>query len=341
MPKKDNSFIDIVRRIIGTLYIPLIIYFVIFVVARVKGLTFFGDLRTWQNLVQSTAATATIAYALCVQIKSGRFDFSGGAVMTLGAIISVSIVKEFVVNWLLFLVISIIVCTILSFLVGVLYVYGRLPVIIATIGAAILYESFTLYINHGRGISISATSALNFLGKDAVACVVLVAVSGLLHYFYTNFTISGKHALLLKNNQHAAVNIGIKEGKNVLESFVLTGVLYGIAAVIFASQSASVSAIATTLGTINTAFGAILPVFMGFYIGRFSKDSFGIIFSAFAVGTLKYGLSIIAPEGYAGAYTNIIYGLFLVVFFLISHQGAAVISWCKEKIQDSRQGQKA
>ena len=329
---------DIGKRIIGTLYIPVIIYLIMFIVARSSGQTFFGNLVTWQNLLQSFAATATIAFALAVQIKNGRFDFSGGAVMTLGAILAVNIISRIVTNWLLFLIVSILVCTLLSTLVGVLYAYGRLPVIIATIGGAILYESFTLLIDNGRGISISATAALNFLGKNTVVCCILVVICALIYYVFTTFTIVGKHADLLANNQQAAVNIGINERKNVIISFIITGVLYGFATVIFAAQAASVPAVSSTLGTISTAFGAILPVFMGFYIGKFSKDAVGIMFSSFAVGTFKYSLSVLAPAGFAGAVTNIVYGIFLVLFFLISHQGQEIIAWCKKKLGGSAVG---
>jgi ribose transport system permease protein len=336
--KKEKNVTGIIKKVVGTLYIPVIIYFVIYLVAMGNGLTFFGDSTTWQNLIQSFAATATIAFALGIQIKNGRFDFSGGAVMTLGAILSVNIISQIVTNWVLFLIASIVICTILSCLVGVLYAYGRLPVIISTIGAAILYESFTLLINNGRGISISATTALNFLGKNGAVCMVLTLIAGGIYYFFTNYTVAGKHAQLLANNQNAAVNIGIKERKNVIISFIVTGVLYGIATVIFASQSASVAAVSATLGTISTAFGAILPVFMGFYIGGFSNDFIGILCSSFAVGTFKYGLSIIAPAGYSGAVTNIVYGIFLVAFFLVSHQGSAMIAWVKEKLADRRTG---
>ncbi|MCD7885205.1 MAG: hypothetical protein LUI87_16120 [Lachnospiraceae bacterium] len=334
MDGNNNRVLDMIKRIVGTLYIPVIIYFVILAIARGSGLTFFGNATTWQNLIQSMAATATIAYALGIQIKNGRFDFSGGAVMTLGAIVSVYVVNQIVVNWLLFLILSILICTALSVLVGILYTYGRLPVIIATIGAAILFESLTLLVDNGRGISISATSALNFLGKNTWVCLALTAVSAVIYFCFTRLTIAGQHANLLANNQQAAVNIGINERKNVMQTFVMTGMLYGIATVIYASQSASVAAVSSTLGTISTAFGAILPVYMGFYIGKFTNnDAVGIIFSSFAVGTLKYGLSIIAPSGYSGAYTNIVYGIFLVVFFLISHQGDAILEWLKEKIR--------
>lgn len=334
MGRNEKVLGELIKKIVGTLYIPVIIYFAILTAARLNGFGFFGDTTTWGNLIQSLAATATIAYALGIQIKNGRFDFSGGAVMTFGAILAVSIVQKLVVNGFLFLIISIVVCMLLSTVVGILYVYGRLPVIISTIGAAILFESLTLLVNSGRGTSISATADLNFLGKNSAVCLLLIVVSGAVYFFYTTYTVSGQHASLLSNNQLSAVNIGIDERKNVLQTFVLSGALYGIATVIFASQSASVAAVSSTLGTISTAFGAILPVFMGFYIGKYTNDSIGIVFSSFAVGTLKYGLSIIAPAGYAGAVTNIIYGIFLVLFFLISHQGSAFIAMCRERIRE-------
>ena len=325
-----------IKSLIGTLYIPVLIYAAMYIIAHAKGLTFFGDAQTWQNLIQSFAATVTIAFALAIQLKHGRFDFSGGAVMTLGAILSVTITQKLGGNWVLLLICSLIVCTILSTLVGCLYVYGRLPVVIATIGAAILFESITLMINGGRGISISATTSLNVLGKTTGACIILAVVSGAIYYFFNTYTIVGMHLQLLSNNQLAAVNIGINESRTILTSFMVSGFLYGFATVIYASQSAAVSSVSSTLGTVSTAFGAILPVFMGLYIGHFSNDFIGLLFAAFAIGTFRYGLSIISPSGYAGAVTNIVYGIFLVVFFLISHQGAAILAWCKEQLHTEK-----
>lgn len=331
---------DIIKRIVGTLYIPVIIYVAILAVARSMGYSFFGDSTTWQNLIQSLAATATIAYALGIQIKNGRFDFSGGAVMTLGAILSVYITNKIAVNGILFIVLAVVICTVLSTLVGILYAYGRLPVIIATIGAAILYESLTLLIDNGRGVSISSIAALNFWGKNTMVCIVLMVISGAVYFCFTELSVTGKQADLLANSPQAAVNIGIDERRNVVKTFIISGMLYGIATVIFASQSTTVAAVTSTLGTISTAFGAILPVYMGFYIGQYSNDAVGIIFSSFAVGTLKYGLSVVAPSGYSGAYTNIIYGIFLVVFFLISHQGKAIIAWAKERLHTEQSTRK-
>lgn len=325
--------LNLLKRIIGTLYIPLAIYIAIYSVARSMGLSYFGDANTIRNIILNTGAAATIAYALATQIKHGRFDFSGGAIMTLGALVSIYIAERFIPNGFAYLTISIIVCTILSLIVAFFYIYGRIPIIICTVGAAILFESLTLIFNGGQGTSISSVPALNFLGKNTIALTVLVVISAIVFLVYTNYTTSGKRAQLLANHQEVAVNIGINEKRNVIQTYLLSGFFYGIASVVFAGQSFQVYVVPSVLGTVGIAFSSMMPVFMGFYIGSFSTDAIGIIFSSLTVGILNYGIDVIAPVGYAGAFKNIVMGIFMIVFFLVSKKGGKLIKWVLKKLK--------
>lgn len=336
MNKPAKITLDILRRIVGTFYIPILIYIVIMMIAHSRGQTYFGNANTWRNIILNTGAIATIAYALAIQIKQGRFDFSGGATMTLGAIIAMYYAKQIAINGFLFIFMSIAICTILSFIVANIYVWGRVPIIMCTIGATILFESFTLIFNRGMGENIDTDAALNFFGKDQVAIVVVMLVSALIYFIYTSLTVSGYRARLLAHNKEAAVNIGISEKANVIQTFLVSGVLYGIAAVVFASQAASVEGVEAVLGTVGVAFRSILPVFMGFYIGSFSKDAIGIIFSSASVGILNYGIEIISPRGFSGAFQLIVYGTFVIVFFFVSHQGGPIIRHISGKWKTAR-----
>lgn len=325
MRKKKLTGTEILRRCAGTLYIPAIVYAVFLIIAKSGSASYFGNANTWRNIALHTGATATTAYALATQIKNGRFDFSGGAIMTLGALISLYIVKRIYTSAWIYLPASIIVCVILSLLVATLYITGRIPIIICTVGAAILFESITLVFNNGQAVSISNDPTLNFLGKRVGPLCGLTLVSAAIYYCFFNLRTAGKQAQLLASNQEAAVNIGINEKKNVLQTFVVSGVLYGISSVIFASQAFQVDTVATVLGTVSTAFSAMLPVFMGLYIGSFSTDAVGIIFSSLTVGILQYGISAIAPTGYAGAFKNAVMGIFMILFFFVSKKSGPVI----------------
>jgi ribose transport system permease protein len=331
MIRSNNIGLDILKRIAGTIYIPAAIYILIFLIARNGGIDYFGNANTWRNILLSTGATATIAFALAIQIRNDRFDFSGGSVMTLGALVSIYIVKHVMPSGILYLLISIVICTALSTIVALVYVYGRIPIVICTVGAAIFFESITLVFNGGHGVSIASNTALNFLGKKVGPLCVLLVISGLVYMVFTIFTTPGKKSELLASNQLAAVNIGVKERKNVIQTFVVTGALYGIASVVYASQAFQVDAVSSVLLTVNTAFGSLLPVFMGFYIGSFSTGAVGIIFSSLAIGILYYGIEVIAPTGYAGAFENIIMAVFMIMFFLVSKKGPKIAKWVAKK----------
>lgn len=329
--KKESKFLDIGKRVLGTIYIPALMYILITIIAKANGITYFGDGNTLRNIVLDTAATATIAYALATQIKNGRFDFSGGAIMTLGALVSIYFASNHAHDGVAFLVINVIVCMVLSLLVAVFYTFGKIPIIICTVGAAIFFESLTLIFNGGQGATISNDAALNFLGKKMGPSLVLVCISAVIYFVYHNLTRAGKQSDLLANNQLAAVNIGIHEKRNVIGSFLVSGALYGIASVVFASQSFQIDVVTSVLGTVSTAFGAMLPVFMGFYIGSFSTGAVGILFSSLTVGILDYGIKVIAPTGYAGAFKNVVMALFMVFFYLASRKGPKIVKWMEEK----------
>lgn len=333
MKKKKNIGLEILRRITGTLFIPAAIYLIFLIITKVQGLDYFGDTNTWRNIIQNTGAAATIAYALATQIKHGRFDFSGGAIMTLGALVSIYIANHVMHNGMFYLLTSIAVCTVLSILVAFLYVNGRIPIVICTVGAAIFFESLTLIFNRGQGATISSDATLNYFGKRAGVLSVLVFISALIYFIFTTYTTAGRRAQLLASNQAAAVNIGINEKKNVIQTFIVSGILYGIASVVFASQAFQVDVVPSVLGTVSVAFTSLLPVFMGFFIGSFSTGAVGIIFSSFAVGILQYGIDVIAPTGYAGAFKNVIMGTFMIVFFLVSQKGGRTIKLVMEKLK--------
>lgn len=337
MGNGKRQVLNIWKRIAGTLYIPVAIYLVIFVIARAAGASYFGDSNTWRNIVLNTGATATTAYALATQIKNGRYDFSGGSIMTLGALLSIYLTSRIAENAFLYLLISIVVCVILSMFVATMYVYGRIPIIICTVGCAILFESVTLVFNGGRALSISNNASLNFLGKSMAPLICLTMVSLVIYLIFTNFRVGGKQAQLLASNQSAAVNIGVNEKKNVYMTFLMSGFLYGIASLVYASQSFQVDTVATVLGTVSTAFSSMMPVFMGFYIGSFSTDAIGIFFSSAAVGILNYGINVVAPTGYAGACKNVVMGIFMIVFFLVSKKGPLFIKLCAQRFGKNRE----
>lgn len=220
----------------------------------------------------------------------------------------------------LFAAICLVIAILLSVCVALFYVYGRLPIIIATIGMALLFESITTLIYKGSGINLVANMSLN---KFSAYPLVLIPLIGaiVIYALFSYFTASGKQAQLLAHNQQSAVNIGINERRNVIISYIYSGAIFGFATMIYSSTGLHKAAFAS-LSTVGSLFTNILPVFIGLMLIAFCGDMIGIIVGAITLCVMSYGLNIIFSAEMGGAISTIITAIFIFVINVISGQGS-------------------
>lgn len=326
----------ITEKIVKSLVMPVLMFVIIIVISNVNGTSFGNTGVSWLIMLENTIASCTIAFALAVQIRSGRFDFSGGAIMTVVAIAAAQLSKTMGLSPWTMLLICVVLSVLASMAIAAVYVYGRLPIVICTIGMALLLEALTNLINEGKGVSLIAEKSLSIFGVMPYEIIVF-AISCGIFFVYTQFSLSGKKAQLLTNNQKAAVDIGINEKRNVLESFVISGILYGLAATILVSRaSPSLPGVSVALGTIGTAFSAIMPVFIGLFIGKYSNNVIGIFLAALTIQFMTYGIEVNSPAVLRSAYSNISTGLFMITFFVLTKQGPKIVEMMKAKFVQAK-----
>jgi len=311
------------KKIGGTILLPSVVFIIMFIMCRAAGKNYYGTWKMWMTLLPDIALSMSCAFGIGLQFKAGRFDFSGGAIMLLSAIVAGNTAVKAGNNIVLMVVLSMVLCIALSLLVSLLYVYGRLPVIIATIGAALLYESVTCLIFRGGGINIVANMTLNRLSYFPGA-LVPGALAALLYIFYTYKTTTGRQAELLADNQQSAVNIGIDEKKNVIISYVFSGVIFGLATLIYVGDGIH-SASYSSLSTASELFSNILPVFIGLMLAKYCGDAIGIIMGSLTLCLLSYGLKAVFSSQMGSAITTIVTGIFILLLNVFSAQGQTLI----------------
>lgn len=305
-----------VKKVILTLLFPVLMFVVMLAVTAsnpgcyINGNFIFLGSDLVRYVITNACMTVCVALAIWLQLKNGRFDFSGGASMVLTAIIAGNV--GFNANSpVVALLVAIICGIVLSCITGLLYVVGRMPIIITTIGITLLYESLTYLVFDGRGMiafyQIAETSVFGRVPLVFVPTLLAIAV----FMVYDNLTVAGRKGKILSNNQSAGVNIGINEGKNVLVSYVFTGIIIGFAATIYVSQNSVVAQ--SGLSTSGILFSYIVPVFMGMFIGLASNDVIGICVSAIGLSILNYGLNCLNLG--AGGWQQIIMGAFVLGFY--------------------------
>lgn len=316
-----NKGMDLLKRIAGTLMLPVAMFIIMKTICDANGKTYFGTLAMWRTLIVDIAVSVTCAMGIGLQFKNGRFDFSGGAIMLVAAIVA-GTVSRTNSSTLLFCVLCLVVCVVLSVVVALVYVYGRLPIMIATLGMALLYEAITPLIFGGGGINLVSVS---FIKKLSTFPLVLIPFVGAVavYAFYSYVTTTGKQSLLLAQNQQAAVNIGISENKNVILSYVYSGLIFGFATMIWASTGKH-DASYSSLSTVGELFSNILPVFVGLYIGVFCGDTIGIIMGSLSICMMTFGLKAVLKAEMGSAVSIAMMGVFVFLVNLVAGQAGNI-----------------
>lgn len=270
----------------------------------------------------NSCQTICVALAIWMQLKNGRFDFSGGATMILAAILAGSYGKQ-TGSPFVALAVAVIVAIVLCMITAAVYTIGRVPVIICTIGMTLLYESLTYLVVGGEGIrGFFSTAKLAVFGR-VPGIFIPTALAIAVFYIYSNLTTAGRKGKILANNQSAGVNIGISEKKNVFASYLATGFIIGFAAIIYISQN-DVNP-QSGLATSGILFSYIVPVFMGTFIGIASNDVIGIAIAAIGMEIMNYGLNCLNLG--AGGWQQIILGMFVLGFYAFSAQSYKITNF--------------
>lgn len=283
--------------------------------AYVNGKNTFltGDLVN--SVILGTCVTVGISLAIRLQLKNGRFDFSLGSKIALTGIIAGNF-GLMTGSPYVALIVAIIVAVILSTLTGLIYVYGRVPIVITSLGVALLFESFTYYVFDGKGLSaFFSQENLSIFGRTPIIFIPFI-ITIILYLIFNDYLKIGRDSQLLASNQLAAINIGIKENKNVILTYMFNGLIIGFSTIIYISQNEIGPQ--AQLSTAGIMFSHIVPVYMGLFIGKASKDYIGIIMAALGMQFLYYGLATLNLGG--SGWERIIMGLFVFGFYAIVAQ---------------------
>lgn len=314
--KTKNKALDFLRRFFLTILFPLAIFLIMLILTRSSGITYFGfTTDMWRTVLVNTSSTAVAALAIWLQIKNGRFDFSGGSVMVLSAIVAGNLAMNLNMGPVAYLLMCVCTGAILSTITGIVYIVGRLPIMICTIGVALVYEAITYVVFDAKGLNMMSNTKLTTFGRMPLILIpLLLALAIFLVYCY--MTVPGQRSRLLSNNQQAAVNIGVREKKNVLQTFFICGLLLGLASTIYGSNNTV--APQAGLSTANTLFANIIPAYMGLFIGALSSDAIGVLVASLGMAILNYGLSCLGLG--SGGWQSIIVGIFMLAFYTLMAQ---------------------
>lgn len=316
MNKKNT----IAKRISGALAIPVLTGVVLMGLCALNGRDMISNATSFCNFVVYTAIVMITTMALSVNLNSGRFDFSLGAMAVLASVLSAKVTYSILGgsggSALMMFALNIFFGAVLGLVSGVIYVLLCIPPIITSLGVTLIYEGITYTITDGRYVMTEvqnpSMSAFSGTWVYAFAIIIAVLIFMILVFEYTKF---GSDYRALKEGQKVAVNTGIREIPNAICCYVICGALMGIVGFLNTARNTNINGGNLNFGSISIMFTAFLPMFIGGYISRFANEKIGYLLAAVCMSMLNSTFAVFSNE--INASMQSIINAVLLVLFLI------------------------
>lgn len=307
--KKVGNF---ALKALKTLMFPLAVYIVFFVLSRLLTTSRFGNWDSINIILQQAVLNAMIGWSMSFNMVNGRWDFSVGGIVMIVGIIGGNMALNLGMGANGILLFCLIFGVIFGLINAVCQMSIGAPTLVTSFGLLMVYETLQSIINNGQGVRIMGAKLPVYSMYPRIFIVgVIFAVIHFVVYTYTRF---GHNTRSLAYNVSVAKNIGISEKKNILGCYIFCGLFAGMAAVIYASSKGSVQ-LAMNMTSTSLVFEAMIPVFLGIFISRYSNLTIGIYVGSVTVKLLISGLMSV---GLSSTWQSITNGLVLFVIIAYS-----------------------
>lgn len=253
-----------------------------------------------------------VAMPLTLVVTAGEIDLSFPSVMALGMVGFVK-VWQATDNVTLSVLVALVIGVAAGLFNGIVIVNIGVPALVATIGTMYFFRGLATVVIGGRNVALGSTDTAVlfrlFVGKFfgvpmQFLWLLLFAVGA---WILLNRHRYGAAVYVIGDNVQTAELQGIKTGQKRFILFILVGVTAAFAGII---SSLYIRSFFPSLGD-----GQLLPALAAVFVGGTSVFGgkgtiWGTLIGAFMIGTIQAG---IVAVGLTGFYTDMIYGLVIVV----------------------------
>jgi rhamnose transport system permease protein len=220
---------------------------IVLVVVTTAANSSFLSSQGVKDIFLNASILALLAVGQTMVVITRNIDLSVGSVVGLVAFASGRFVLGHDRNIVVVLVLGMVIGAVCGVVNGVLVSFFKVPALVVTLGVLYVIQGADYYWAHGQQINAAdVPSSLLQLGSGSVAgipylplitVVVMVAVG----YYLRSFP-SGREFYAIGSNPDAARLAGIAIGKRVLTAYVVSGVLAGLAGVLWLARFGTVVA---------------------------------------------------------------------------------------------------
>jgi rhamnose transport system permease protein len=272
------------------------LFILILVIAVTLRAPSFLTTDNFEDILLNISILTIVALAQTMVIITHGIDLSVSSMIGLVAMMVAFVVKQNPEMPVIFSVLlGMALGSVLGTFNGLIITFGKVPPIIATLGTLSIYRCLVFFYSQGTWInSFELPATFKALSKgtplglpNMVIIAILVAI---VVYYFLNYTRTGRDIYAVGSNPDAAQFAGIRKQRITFLVYMISGLLSGLAAVLWASRFESAQT--------NTALGFELQTVAASVVGGVSISGgvgtvTGVLLGALLLGIIQNSLTLI------------------------------------------------
>ena len=310
-----------------------IVLIVMFLVCSLLS-PYFLTPNNLMNVARQLCVGILLAYAEMILIVSGFLDLSIGSVLALAGVLSVSCFKS-THSMLLALLVAFAVGVVCNLINATFVAQFNVPAFIATLGMQQVARGVALYYTGGANIlqlGKFVKLGQGMLGPIPIPVLIVLVITVIVWYLF-NHTRYGRSLYAIGGNRKAAEASGINAKKSIYISYIICGLLAGLAGAIFMARNNS--------GIPNGAVGYEMTGLTAAIVGGTSFSGgvgtvMGTVAGAFIIGFLENIMNLIGVNSYIQSIIEGAIIVFAVAFDIRSKNRKATKQIMAVKDEDAK-----
>jgi rhamnose transport system permease protein len=275
----------------------LVVLLLIILIVSIQAPRFLS-IDNFEQILLSVAILAIVAVGETLVVLTRNVDLSVGSMVGITAFITAYFFKELPhINLLLGILLGCALGLVLGVVNGLIVSFGRVPAIVATLGTLYVYRGLVFIVASNTTSQINASDvptgylALATTQIFGIPTLILIAaIVAIIVGYFLHASQSGRQLYAVGSNPEAANMIGIRRDWLVFSAFATSGLLCGLAGVLWGARFATVDA--------TNATGLELQVIAAVVVGGVnifggSGTILGAVLGAIVLGTLQNALNIL------------------------------------------------
>lgn len=334
--QKSNKTVKTLKSVAIVIALPLAMFLIMELLTySLKGTHVISSALDIKNLIRGAGISAAIAFALSMNLTSGRMDLSLGAQRVVSTILGGFLAQRLGLTGIWMLLFVVVFGIIFGAIVGILFVTLRIPPMVLGIGMACIYECIGFALSDGVGLRLVGNqgSAILANANFTIGVLTIIAVLMFILMSCTKFSYNFR---AVRGSQKIARNSGIKVFVNVAICYTVAGALVAVSGLLDAAFTGSMSA-SMGLTSNGSVMANMFPMMIGCtFLSKYVNQSVGIISAAVTIRIFSMGLTAFSVSDAMSGCIN----MALFIGFLVYQSNSHVFKQAKadkERIEQARQ----